>query len=862
MYKKFMLPLRKMGRTFAIALILASSGTLQLVSSLLAQTATSTAAREQITNRASATYSDPNNPAQNITTTSNQVIVTVAEVAGITVEGVEVLDGNGGSYSTGDTLQYIFEIQNVGNASSNIFIPGLNNIFAQGVNITGVAVNLNPAVDNTFETPITDPNAGFTTTTPIAANGTIQVRVTAQVTATAPNAPLVVRLGNTVPPGPQNAQNILDSSDGAPNLDDVRTEDDDPTTGTNPGLPVGGEREAANTQQVLLGTAITPRALAKVLKTRAIYDPNGAAPSDDTITYRLDLEVENISPNAQFTPAALEGTLLQARVTGATAPTGGKFILVSDAIPDNTTLDATFTPPTAPAGWTVVYTNTPLTTLPTAANWNANRAALTGRITRIGWVYTGAVSIVPGTAAANTTNTNGFQFRVASNLTTAGTIYNIAQVFGETVGDTDNGVVYDESGDQNPNNFNDNDTPIDPDGLGGTPTNGEANPNQGFDTNNNNTGQGTAGEVNQTPIGLTPTGGILNGPENEPTATGPDGTQQTDFTNRTVTPPAIPAPFDPVVVTFNNTANNPSSGRLDNVVIRPIAPSQADFVADNIAGNQTNINTGFGIDGDALTDANATLPDGTIIRIDDDTTGPREAVYRWNGTDFILISGVGSEIRFSNFAAGANRPYTVTVNLPDGTDATRAFPIAIATFVDQDNDSLFDRDVGTPNAEPIFNLTIDRVYTGYVSLLKQSRILQGTGPAVPSGQGTFSIAPKTPAPGNIIEYRITYTNISTPASSAINGSLVLNANNLAIVENGVLAPNNWAEFTTHEAGTQAEPGTTVNYFSGSTGTNPLGNADPASGQSVTRYINAVGTLTGGDSGAFTFRRKVNQAATP
>jgi hypothetical protein len=709
----------------------------------------------------------------------------------------------------------------------------------------------------------TVPNAGFTTTTPIAANGTIRVIVTATVTATAPNAPLTVRLGNTVPPGPQNAQNILDSADGAANLNDVRTVDDDPgATGSNPGLPVNGEREAANTQEVLLGTAVTPRALAKVLKTRTQYDPNTAAFNDDTITYRLDLEVENISPSASFTPAALEGTLPQEKVTGATAPTGGKFILVSDAIPANTTLTPAdnFTPTVPNNDWTVVYSNTTLGTPATSADWNTTRPAT---VTRIGWVYTGANSNTASIASGTTTTgTNGFQFRVTSNLTAAGTISNIAQVFGETVGDTNNEVVYDESGDQNPNNFNDDGTPRDPDGLGGPINDGQANPStQGLDNNNNNTGQGPGGEVNQTPIGVTPTGGILNGPLNQPAATGPDGTQQTDFVNRTVIPPNIPGAFDPAAITFNNTANNPGTGRLDNVVIKPIPPSQADFVADGIAANQTDLNTGYGINGDALTNPNAALPDGTTVTITDPTLG-RTAIYTWNGTAFNLTSAAGTEIRFSNFAAGGSRNYTVTVNLPDGTASTRAFPVAIVAFVDQDNDNEFDRLQGSPNAEPIFNLKIDRAYTGYIDLLKESRILQGTGPAVQSGQGSFSIAPKTPAPGNIIEYRITYTNISTTASAAINGSVLLNANALKIVENGTAAPNNWANFTTHEAGTVAEPGTTVNYFSGTAGTTPLGDADPTSGQSVTSYENTVGTLTGGDTGAFTFRRKVNQAVTP
>ncbi|NJK47862.1 hypothetical protein HC931_06500 [Candidatus Gracilibacteria bacterium] len=841
MYRRFMPSPGKARKAFAIASILASSGTLQLVTPLLAQTTTSTAAGQSITNRATATYEDPNGT--DLTTTSNTVTVTVAEVAGITVQGVDVVDLNGGSFSTGDTLEYIFEVTNVGNATSNIFIPGLSNLFAEGVNITGVTANLNPG-DNTFE--ITIPNAGDETT-PIAANGTILVKVTVQVTSTTPNAPLTVRLGNTVPPGPQNAQNIPDSSDGGPLLTDVRTVDDDPGSGAtpNPGLPINGEREAANTQTVSLGTAVTPRALAKVLKTRTQYEPNTAAFNDDRITYRLDLEVQNTSPNAQFTPTALEGTLPQAQVTGATAPTGGKFILVADTIPTGSDLSpaAQFVP-TAPADWTVVYSASPLATLPNAAAWTTTRP---GTVNRIGWVYTGAASITPGTTTAATPS--GFQFQVTTNLTSAGTVYNYAQAFGETVGDTTNGVVYDESGDQNPNNFNDNNTPVDPDGLGGTPDDGVSDPaTQGIDTNNNNTGQGPLGELNQTPIGVTPTGGILNGPGGQPGATGPDGTQQTDFVNRTVTNfPAVPGPFDPAPITFQNTANNPGTGRLDNVVIKPIPPSQADFVADNVAGNQTDRNTGYG--------TNAALPSGTTVTITDTATS-QAATYNWNGTAFTTTD---TPIRFSNFAAGANRPYTVTVNLPGATASTQAFPIPIVAFVDQNNNNEFDRTAASPNVEPIFNLKIDRAYTGYLNLLKQSRILQGTGPAVPSGQGIFSIDPKFPAPGNIIEYRITYTNISTPPSTAVSGSTLLNANSVVINEDGTASGNTWVGSTTHESGTVAEPGTTVNYFNG--GSN-LGTAEPTSGQAVSRYVNNVGALSGGDTGAFTFRRKVNQAVTP
>jgi hypothetical protein len=728
-------------------------------------------------------------------------------------------------------------------------IPGVNNVFTEGFDANQVVIDIDANGDGTFEqTNVVVPATGLTTTTPLSPDGVIRVRVIGTVTATTPNAPVTVRLGNTVPPGPQNAQNI--ASNGG--VDAVRTVDVTTVTpGEVAGSPSNGEREAAATQTVSLGTASLRRALAEVLKTSLGVAPGQAnLLTDDEITYRLDLNVENTSPSAQFTPGILEGTTLN--VNGATTP---PRILVSDAIPAGTVLDRTFTP-ALPPGWDVVYSTTPIdqpTDTALTAAWTTNLAAIPvgTRITRVGFIFTG--TLAPGTTTANTAN--GFQFRViTSGLTAPGQIANIAQAFGQTQGDTTNGIVYDESGDQNPNNFNDDDSPRDPNGLGGPISSGIANPDtQGVDPNNNNTGQGPGGEDNTVNIGITPVGGILNGPNNQPGATGTDGTNQTDFTNRTVPlPPGTTDPFDPPAIAFTNTVNNPGTGRLDNVVIRPIGPVQADFVSDNTAGNQTDPNTGFG----PLTGANA-LPNDTQVII---TQGNRTATYNYaNGTYTLVASTTGgtadttpTAIRIS-IPAGTAPDYAVSVNLPDGTPQTQGFPIPIVSFVDQDNDGNFDRSQTTPNVEPIFNLTVDRVYTGYVRLVKTVRIL--------AADGTTVIQDFTPNPtvnatsGQFLVYRIAYTNISTPPSNNISGSVLLNANDFALDENGAVLPNNWATTTTHQIGTVASQGT-VQFFNGAT---PLGATDPASGSPVTRYIHRLGTnpLTPGETGTFTFRRRVN-----
>ncbi|WP_052128319.1 hypothetical protein [Neosynechococcus sphagnicola] len=115
----------------------------------------------------------------------------------------------------------------------------------------------------------------------------------------------------------------------------------------------------------------------------------------------------------------------------------------------------------------------------------------------------------------------------------------------------------------------------------------------------------------------------------------------------------------------------------------------------------------------------------------------------------------------------------------------------------------------------------------------------------------FSTAAKTPAPGNIIEYRITYTNIATATGV---GSVSLTASGLVINENGASGSNNWAAFTTHQLGTVVSPVTPLQFFNGAT---LLGTSDPATGTTVTRYVNSPGTVNPGSTGTFTFQRKVN-----
>ena len=183
--------------------------------------------------------------------------------------------------------------------------------------------------------------------------------------------------------------------------------------------------------------------------------------------------------------------------------------------------------------------------------------------------------------------------------------------------------------------------------------------------------------------------------------------------------------------------------------------------------------------------------------------------------------------------------YTVVVNLPAGTalstDTNKGYPVPILAFSDTGagaNAGNGILDVGESS-----NRTIDRVYTGFLKLVKTSQVLQGTGPAVLGTDGTPSITDKTPSPGNIVKYFITYSNIATAPIGTAN--TILDAKNVVITEDGVLntavfpaAPNgnNWGQNynpdplnridTSHVVGSASDSGTgsVITFFAGTAAT--------------------------------------------
>ncbi|GJD16583.1 hypothetical protein RIVM261_015390 [Rivularia sp. IAM M-261] len=844
-----------------VATALITNGIFQFVAPVIAE---GTKAGQSISNTAEATYEDPDNPGTTINATSNTVVVEVAEVAGITVTASGTAfkqdANNNGTVNSGDTVYYNYTITNVGNDTTQFRIPNL----AKTTGAATVAGNVEYSANggNTW-TPI---NSSEVITSPIPVNGTVLVRVPVTVAAGAQtNDVITVTFGDT----PGDAQNQLRS----PNGGDVYTVDSpDSTANEANGAPVNGVREASATQQVKVDSGLKTYALTKVMKMRTGYNNAGTqAINDDILSYSLSLEVENNDPTGNgITPAPLVGRA----ILGLT----GSRILISDAIPAGTQLAVA---PIPIPGWQVVYTDqdpSVATNSADKATWKlmpANpSAAELASVKRIGFVNdpTVVTSIAPGTIV------NGFniQIKTTGAPNTGGTdtfaVNNIAQLFGGTP-DNDNdpntsgAPVFDESGDNNPSNFDDDGTPfagtdanndripdqlpnIVPDGYVNDPT--DLN-NIGSDSGNNNTGTGTGGETNTFTISEPVASSVLNGTDRTPDATGPvsaiDSTgTNSDFTNKSSLVPPNIAPDsgntipNPSPVAFTNTVQNNGTSP-NSISLIPTPPTNT-----------------------------ADLPTGATVTI---SYGSESKVYTWNGSQFQFNGGAidqASEyITIPNLAPGAAANYGVEVKLPantplstdldtstpDPNDLIGGFSVPITAFIDDATPGL--------QTEPS-NTTIDRVYTGYLRMVKESRILAGTGPAPQGTDAQFSTAPKKPAPGNIIEYRITYTNISD--AQAGTGNKVLRANELVITEDGTAGGNNWAIDndvngqidTSNVVGTAKDSGTsTIRFHSGNPASNvTVDQTGTTVDTDVTKYINSVtGSVEPGQSRNFIFQRRMN-----
>ena len=479
----------------------------------------------------------------------------------------------------------------------------------------------------------------------------------------------------------------------------------------------------------------------------------------------------------------------------------------------------------------------------------------------------------------------GFKFNVNVADTSAnnGQVANIAQVFGSTDGLDDE--IFDESGDQDPSNFNGTTNVRIPENN--AQSTGVADPaTHGIDVDNNNTAVNSPGGEDNV-ITFDAPGNILNGPDQSPNATGNVFVPNTidnnhDFQNKGISNFSDAAPtasftgnpqegrgdntLDPEAVVFNNTLRNPGGTALSQVLLQPVAPE---------FGNLGGINSD--------------LPTGTKVIIN---LGTQQAIYTYGGNGFALdpddqsSSATRSQaIEIAGLGAGASLNYTVTVDLPNDTElSTNAdsngisaplvggFPVPIIAFEETA--------AGTAASATNFNLTVNQVYTGFIKITKER-----------AGDNNAANS----KPGDEIEYVVEYRNISEPQAGSGN-NLILQGQNVIIEENGTTANisalpadtgNNWAldlnndddldtinvqnsaidsndgtiEYytgTTPEATVITGAGNESNAYSISTLT-AAGTTDP--GKTVTGYSVTIPTLDPApiDSpSTFSFKRKIDE----
>jgi hypothetical protein len=834
-----------------LAATLAISSTLQITLPALAE---GVAAGSAIKNTATAEFNDgttnPDGTPKIYNATSNEVIINVAEVAGITVTAQTPSNIKP---NAGDTLNVEFEITNTGNDPTQFFIPDTVTLKDKDGNVTTsfqvdttkkIQVVINSVTKNLPVGGIATGDTSFfgETDGSIAAGGKVRVIIPIKVLDGANTGDtLKVSLGKTSTDNLQNQELVKNGGD-------VYTVDNANGKGgeTNTTAPINGDREAMATTGGTDGSQIITvgdrkQAFATILKAISNYNTNNTpAFTDDILTYKLALRVENTTSIPGISPSELYGTKLN--VDGNTTES---YVLVSDAIPSKMKLGSTI--PTAPStDWIPVYTTTSEVTPAHKAEWKKFPFTGTTKATRVGFIY--KTTTTQGLAKAEYKT---FTFTVTSDGFTGGQIANIAQVFGQSQpGETTTGepkqLVYDESGDQTPNNGLGETNPSGKTGDEGGITDGVANvgkdgvdSGKGNDPTANDTNQGTNGGSSPSDNGSKLIGGEdtvytfavtpLNGPKDKPEAIGPvDSSNPTgtadnnhDFTNKSIVVPVNKKPTDLLTndettpVTFNNTAQNTSSDPQE-ISLEPKPFDTAEL---------------------KLTDKQ--LPDGTTVTI---TADGKTKVYTYTSGNF--VPDANNPIKVT-VAPGGLLNYTVTVNLPGDVPQLQSYPVKIIAFVDD----------GTPGygSEP-GNITIDRLYTNYLKLEKKARILESdrTTEVVPFNESgaTLDAAAK---PGRIIEYQITYTNISFGGGT---DNVILPVKELKITENGSVANgNNWFTSTIdpvyNGSGNGSAVGTSITVTSAANGT----------ATDIQIYEDKVANVDPGKTGTFTFQRKIKDSGT-
>ncbi|HZT59486.1 MAG TPA: hypothetical protein VFA21_12820 [Pyrinomonadaceae bacterium] len=672
----------------ATARLLAALAALCLVAlPTLAQTAGGT----QIQNRASATYSDGTN---SYSVVSNTVTVTVANVSGLAITPDA---GTVSNVVAGQTnVDFTFTVTNTGNYAT------LVRFLANGasVQLTGPATVQKAVIDvnsNGIDAGDTDilTNGADVLSASVAHNASLTVIVRVNINAAAASGSTIsVKLGDASTGGP-----TFDNQTANNSANEVRTSVPGGTT-----APVNGESEARGD----VSTTVDNDAQLRL----NLNAPAGPVALGSNITYTWSLD----NTGAR---AASSRTLTNAPAGSNT----GVFVIVP--VPQRTT----FVSVTPPAGVTVLYSTSPLTSDPvTAAVWTTTVPSPASSTVRV--AYNVGASVAAGASVTN------MQFVVSVNtgINASQPIYEIGDAFAKnTIGTnlTDqSGDVVVNKGDGNAD-FNEPRSGVDP--LSAT---------QGF----------------QLPTTLTQTGNVLLGPSGAPAAVGPTDNNN-DYTNKSVAPAAIAGKSHldtlsaAASVDFVNTVQN--TGNADDTFTFTAPTVPAGFTVQISTDGGTTFTTLSGGGSKTLAVSFGSSAN-VIVRV----TAP-------SGTAVLQSGGFSTTVRATSGITPAQHNDTLD-NLYTGfLKLVKSFTVINATGVGAATDAV-------PGADIEYTITYSNVSTGgggagCVNLVASSIVISEDGSAAPNNWAantTQIIAPTGPNPSDSNGGTITDGNTSGAVTAA------------------------------------------------------------------------------------------------
>jgi hypothetical protein len=490
-------------------------------------------------------------------------------------------------------------------------------------------------------------------------------------------------------------------------------------------LTISASASAGDTVQVFLGDAATGAAQgydnqtpdnpatpsAHEVRTVSATSTNGVreARGDIRVTVQNDAQLRAVL-TVPAGPVALGANInysMQVCNDGnrpASSMTLGAFsgVYIVMPVPVGTALSASNA---FPAG--TLYTTSALSTAPEAAVWTNTAPGTLSTVTRV--AFNAGASLAAATCSAS--------FPLIVTVTTSDATTPIYAVVDSFASNTIGTVLNDQS-----------------DSPGAEVTNrGDRNAN--FDEPRFGLDPVDTGKGVRQPTLLQQVGNVLIGPSGQPAATGPGSSNNTDFTNRSVTTgiagvppcgaPALSCSTNaPGFIIFTNTVRN--------------------------TGNST----------DTFTLTAPTVPLNFTVGVSTNAAGP-----------FTTISGGGSFV-LAPLARNTDVNVYVRVEALAGQQILTGFDTVIQA--------------ASGNTPANTNQTIDRLYTGFVRLDKTVTVVDASG------------NPSATIPGATIVYQITYTNIMTVPAAGSNSS-ALTATSLVITEDGVPSgsnTNNWATYTT------------------------------------------------------------------